>query len=140
VIFDQPDILYEKMKNNAVDWNIEKFIKFRMDELSLSERVPPPTMFTVRGPEGKTSWSRGIWSEDGQFYIKYKTEYANSQITTTLLKNKQRWTSDIVSDYFKFPDQQKKLAASREKTTWYLKRLVVLVLIIFGFILGRLTV
>jgi hypothetical protein len=139
-IFDRPKILYNDMKFDR-NWNIEKFLKFRMDSVGLSEKVKlfPPTMFTVRGADGKTSWQLGEWNDERQFYIKYKKEYRNCQTTKALLERSKDWSANIVSDYFKFPDQQRAADAKRQKFIWLGKRVAAVVLVITGFILGRLT-
>lgn len=68
-----------KMKNIG-DWNLERLIKFHLKQNNVSHLVKefPYVMYSVRNINGTTRWSKGIFSEELNYYIKYDTEYVRS--------------------------------------------------------------
>jgi hypothetical protein len=67
---------FNKMKNKD-DWNLEQLIKFNLEENKVLHLVKefPYIMYSVRSENGSTRWSRGTYSRNLGYYIKYKTEY-----------------------------------------------------------------
>ena len=67
---------YTKMKayNN---WNLERLIRFHLVENGINHLVKafPYVMYSVRGNNGTTRWSVGIYNDALGYNIKYKSEY-----------------------------------------------------------------
>lgn len=68
-----------KMRNK-MDWNLERLIKFHLEQNNVSHIVNhfPYVMYSVRNINGSTRWSPGILFKEFGYYIKYITEYDNS--------------------------------------------------------------
>ena len=60
--------------------NLEKLIKFHLEQNNVLHLVKefPYIMYSVRNTGGPTRWSGGTFSNNLGFYIKYKTEYGES--------------------------------------------------------------
>uniref|UniRef100_A0A6C0DC33 Polysaccharide pyruvyl transferase domain-containing protein n=1 Tax=viral metagenome TaxID=1070528 RepID=A0A6C0DC33_9ZZZZ len=67
---------FMKMKNKN-DWNMEKLIKFHLNENKILHLVKefPYIMYSVRNINGTTRWKHGNYSKELGYYIKYDTEY-----------------------------------------------------------------
>uniref|UniRef100_A0A6C0H560 Uncharacterized protein n=1 Tax=viral metagenome TaxID=1070528 RepID=A0A6C0H560_9ZZZZ len=70
---------FTKMKNRN-DWNLEKIIKFHLEQNDLLKNVRefPYIMYSVRNKNGSTRWSKGVYDEKLGYYIKYIEEYKKS--------------------------------------------------------------
>lgn len=69
------------MKMRTYDeWNLEKVIKFHLEENNVSHLVRklPYVMYSVRNINGTTRWSGGNYFTEFGYYIKYHTEYDKS--------------------------------------------------------------
>jgi hypothetical protein len=64
---------YNKLKDH--EWNLERIIKFNLEEEKQNVREFPYVMYAVRSKETGTRWSEGDYSKDLGYYIKYKTEF-----------------------------------------------------------------
>ena len=89
---------FMKMKNKN-NWNIEKLIKFHLEQNNVSHLVKnsPYVMFAVRNSNGTTRWSQGNYSNELGYYIKYKSEYDRS----TFYKNKFEASGLTIDDFYK---------------------------------------
>jgi hypothetical protein len=93
-IFEAPEELAREMKAVGRDnWNIESFIKFRLDRLGLLKRVRffPYFMFLVRNPDGPTNWSVGDYSPAHRYFIKYATEFHSSMRVQLVVTKPYLW-------------------------------------------------
>jgi hypothetical protein len=68
---------FEKMKQRD-DWNLEKLIKFNLEENGANVREFPYIMFAVRNKGGSTRWSKGEYNEELGYFIKYPSELDKS--------------------------------------------------------------
>ena len=70
---------FMKMKHKK-DWNLEQLIKFHLAQTNVLDLVKefPYIMYSVRNINGSTRWSKGNLSNEFDYYIKYKSEYAKS--------------------------------------------------------------
>ena len=86
------DRLFNEMKHYS-EWNLEKFIYFMLGAQGLAEDINyfPYCMYSVRAREGSTSWTRGVWSDELGYYIKYPEEYASSIAVQKALKDYRGW-------------------------------------------------
>jgi len=68
-----------KMQNHT-QWNLEKLIKFHLLQNNVLHLVRefPYIMYSVREINGTTRWSKGVFSKELGYYIKYQTEYDKS--------------------------------------------------------------
>jgi hypothetical protein len=68
-----------KMKQHN-SWNLEQLIKFHLEQNHASYLVKhiPFIMYSVRNINGTTSWSKGLYSHEFGYYIKYPEEYNKS--------------------------------------------------------------
>lgn len=93
-IFEAPEELAKQMKAVGRDnWNIESFLKFRLEQLGLLKHVRffPYFMFLIRAPDGPTNWSVGFYSPEHRYYIKYPTEYNCSRIVQLVATAPKHW-------------------------------------------------
>ena len=69
-----------KMKRIIHDWNLERLIKFHLEQNNVGHLVKefPYVMYAVRNVNGTTRWSGGSYSNELGYYIKYYTEYTQS--------------------------------------------------------------
>ena len=68
---------FMKMKNRT-NWNIESLIKFHLEQQNKSVKEFPYIMYSVRNINGSTTWSKGNYSNELGYYIKYQSEYDRS--------------------------------------------------------------
>ena len=61
-------------------WNLEMLIKFHLEQNNVIHLVKefPYIMYAVRGINGSTRWSQGVYSNELGYYIKYQSEYDKS--------------------------------------------------------------
>jgi hypothetical protein len=86
-----------KMKNKN-DWNMEKLIKFHLNENKVLHLVKefPYIMYSVRNINGTTRWKEGNYSNKLGYYIKYDTEYNKS----TYYKNNFEKTGLTIDEFY----------------------------------------
>jgi len=70
---------FMKMKN-IVDLNLEKLIKFHLEQNNVEHLVKefPYVMYSVRNINGTTRWSQGHFSNQLGYFVKYPPEYEKS--------------------------------------------------------------
>jgi len=87
-----PDVLKEKMRHRA-DWNLEKYIYFSLNEAGYKDRLRffPYIMYACREWAGTTRWSKGQWSDELGYYIKYQSEYDLAVRHKTIFQSQQDW-------------------------------------------------
>jgi hypothetical protein len=87
-----------KMRNNN-DWNLEKLIKFHLEQNNVLHLVKesPYIMYSVRNKNGSTSWSKGNYSKELGYFIKYKSEYDKSNC----YKNKFEKSGLSIYEFYK---------------------------------------
>ncbi|HTR83311.1 MAG TPA: hypothetical protein VMI56_02460 [Reyranella sp.] len=93
-VFAEPEALLGRMqKLDREDWNIETFLKFRLDEMGLTSAIRffPYFMYAVRMGDGATRGATGNYSAEHRFFIKYRSEYAIAQIVQTLVRSPGDW-------------------------------------------------
>ena len=76
---ESPDLYVSYMKKHNVH-NLEKMIKTHLDYNNVLNKVKyiPYVMYSIRAENGSTRWSKGDWSNEHNYFIKYRTEYDNS--------------------------------------------------------------
>ena len=74
---------------NINSWNLEKFIKFHLIQEGVEHLVRefPYIMYSVRNINGSTRWTKGVFSEKYNYFIKYMTEYNKSNYYKKLHEN-----------------------------------------------------
>lgn len=85
----RPQELKRAMEGRT-DWNLEKFIYLMLGKTGCASRLRyfPYCMYSVRESNGSTSWSKGVWSDELGFYIKYPAEQDASKSVSRLLTNR----------------------------------------------------
>jgi hypothetical protein len=87
---------YNKMKKSN-DWNLEKVIKFHLNEEKMTVQLFPYIMYSIRNNNGNTRWSKGTYNKELGYYIKYDNEYNEA------IKNKKEFDESNLSihDFYK---------------------------------------
>jgi hypothetical protein len=90
---------YNKMKNYDNTWNLEKLIKFNLEQNNVLHLVKefPYIMYSVRNTNGTTRWAQGNYSNKLGYYIKYHTEYDKS----SYYKNKFEKSGLTIDEFYK---------------------------------------
>lgn len=90
---------YNKMKNLDNTWNLEKLIKFNLEQNNVLHFVKefPYIMYSVRNINGSTRWNAGIYSTEFGYYIKYQSELNKS----ILYKNKYKLSKSTINNFYK---------------------------------------
>jgi len=85
--------------NNDREWNMEKIYKMHLEENNLYHTVKrfPYIMYAVRPVNGSTRWSKGIYSKELGYFIKYPNEYNKS----TKYKNEFFNSGLNIDDFYK---------------------------------------
>jgi hypothetical protein len=97
-VFEDPEGLAVRMKAlGKTDWNLESFIKFRLTEIGLRNRVRffPYLMFAVRAADADTRWSSGTYSPELRLNVKYEFEYSTARIMEVLIPYDDAWKGMI---------------------------------------------
>lgn len=68
---------YTKLKDHD-EWNLEKIIKFNLEQEHQIVKVFPYVMYAVRNSDTGTRWAQGNYSEELGYYIKYQSEFEAS--------------------------------------------------------------
>jgi hypothetical protein len=87
-----------KMKNKN-NWNLEQLIKFNLEQNNVLHLVKefPYIMYSVRNINGTTRWSKGNYSNELGYCIKYQSEYDKS----SNYKNEFEKSELTVNDFYK---------------------------------------
>ena len=86
ILTREPELVITQVQH-LQPWNLERFLKFHMQNSGLagSVRMFPYTMFTVREPGGHTNWSEGMFDPVRMVYIKYGTEHVRARLARIVL-------------------------------------------------------
>ena len=89
---------FMKMKNRC-DWNLEKLIKFHLEQNNILHLVKefPYIMYSVRSINGSTRWIQGSFDNQLGYYIKYRSEYNKS----SYYKNKFETSTLTIDEFYK---------------------------------------
>jgi hypothetical protein len=102
-VFEEPEALALRMKAfGKSDWNLETFIKFRLDELGLLTKIRfmPYLMYSIRAQDAATRWSAGNYSPEHRFNIKYESEYFTSRAVQCVVFESEDWKHMIGAKRF----------------------------------------
>ena len=105
-VFENPEGLAIRMKSqDKIDWNLESFIKFRLNELGLRKfvRFFPYLMYSVKQEDAGTRWSSGTYNYEHLLNIKYEFEYSTARIIFCLVKEDDDWKGMIGRSRFFCP-------------------------------------
>jgi hypothetical protein len=80
------------------NWNMEQIFKMHLEENGLIHSVKrfPYTMYLVRNVNGTTRWSKGYYSHELGYFIKYKSEYQLSMY----FKNKFEKSGLTIDEFY----------------------------------------
>ena len=96
-----------KMKNYH-EWNLEKLIKFNLDQQNSSVKLFPYIMYSIRNKNGTTRWSVGQYSNKLGYFIKYQSEYDKSSLYKSNFEKSKlsiyEFYKDIYSKKYKIPN------------------------------------
>lgn len=99
-IFAQPTELKDRLLSSGVsDLNPERFIKFRLDEMGLGDRLVflPYLGFTVRHESTQTRWSVGSFNRKLGYFVKYPEELRKARVTARHIKEAGDWEAITTS-------------------------------------------
>ena len=68
---------FMKMKSQY-NWNLERLIKFHLEQNNVHVKEFPYIMYAVRNTNDPTHFSTGHWYDELGYYIKYHSEYCKS--------------------------------------------------------------
>ena len=93
-IINDPDTLFSEMRGKD-NWNLEQFIDYSLERegVKSSVRFFPYVMYSAREWSGTTSWSKGQWSDDLGYYIKYRSEFQSAKSASLIIKSTFDWTN-----------------------------------------------
>jgi hypothetical protein len=93
---------FTKMENKT-DWNLEKLIKFHLEQNNVADLVKwmPYIMYSVRNINGTTRWSSGNFSKQLGYYIKYHTEYNQANNFKQQFEVSKLTIDDFYKNYLK---------------------------------------
>jgi len=91
-------LLVKNIYNDLDHINPECFIKWWLEYNNIYKYVKyfPYIMYSVREKNGSTSWSKGDWSEENMYYIKYSTEFNSYKKFSNIIHNQEYW-KDLLS-------------------------------------------
>lgn len=143
-IFDAPEELYFRMSEDDKwgDWNIEKFIKYRLIEQDVYDKVRfiPYTMYTVRNSDGATRWSSGKFNKKIGMFIKYPDEYKSSLTAVKLINKYDQWDDKVIYRHNAITRNKKKLKKFISNSERFIKKkYILLIAIIVSYYLGRIS-
>jgi hypothetical protein len=101
-ILKTPGELYSELKDRQDYLSFEGYIGYAFQRAGLTSimRRYPYTMYAVRHPDGRTSWSKGSYNEKLGYCIKYKPEYISSLLPTAMIKTSADWTLPRTAAFF----------------------------------------
>jgi len=101
-ILKQPSELFQELNGRQDYLSFEGYIGYAFQRSGLTSilRRYPYTMYAVRHPDGRTSWSHGSFNEKLGYCIKYKPEYILSLLPTVMIHSPQDWTLAKTAAFF----------------------------------------
>lgn len=101
-ILRTPGKLYQELNGRQEYLSFEGYIAYAFQRSGLTSilRRYPYTMYAVRHPDGRTSWSHGTYSESLGYCIKYKPEYISSLLPTVMIRRPEHWTLKATAAFF----------------------------------------
>lgn len=101
-ILRSPSELYRELDGRQDYLSFEGYIGYAFQRAGLvpSLRRYPYTMYAVRHPDGRTSWSKGAYNEALGYCIKYKPEYISSLLPTQMIRKAADWTPASTAAFF----------------------------------------
>lgn len=101
-IINTPSDLYQELQGRQDYLSFEGYIRYAFERSGLTKilRRYPYTMYAVRHPDGRTSWSKGSYNEALGYCIKYKPEYISSLIPTEMIKQPSDWNPTRTAAFF----------------------------------------
>ena len=101
-ILRTPGELFKELNGRQDYLSFEGYIGYAFQRSGLTAilRRYPYTMYAVRHPDGRTSWSQGTFNEKLGYCIKYKPEYIASLLPTAMIRHPQDWTLSTTAAFF----------------------------------------
>jgi hypothetical protein len=95
---------FMKMQNYN-QWNLEKLIKFHLQQSNIIVKHIPYIMYSIREINGTTRWSIGKYRKDLGYYIKYESEYEKSNFyKNNFKKSKSKYSlNEFYKKYIETP-------------------------------------
>ena len=93
---------FMKMKNYN-EWNLERIIKFNLDQHNISVKEFPYIMYSIRNINGSTRWSGGQYSNELGYYIKYQSEYDKSSYYKSNFEKSELSIDEFYKDIYSKP-------------------------------------
>lgn len=91
-ILQDTDKLMREMSayNSKPDWNLEKYILFRLKSLKLAAKIRhfPYIMYSVRESSTPTRWAQGIYDPGLGYFVKYPKEKIRAELSKKYLTYK----------------------------------------------------
>ena len=86
--------------NEKCDWNLEKLIKFNLEQnnIFIVKKIPY-IMYSVRNIDGPTRYCEGVFSEDLGYFIKYRKEFNASNYYRNLFETSSMTICDFYKEY-----------------------------------------
>lgn len=80
-------------------WNLEKFLKFSFKRTGLWDQVQrfPFTMYSLRSKGAHTSWTKGTFNRELEYFVKYQHEYDSAQISKAVFEKRGGWKARSVN-------------------------------------------
>jgi hypothetical protein len=99
LVLNSNDYFLKMTMQNRNNWNLEKLIKFHLEQKNLVQLVKefPYIMYSVRNINGTTRWSQGVYSNELNYYIKYQSEYDKS----SYYKNEFETSGLTIDEFYK---------------------------------------
>ncbi|MFN9546426.1 MAG: hypothetical protein ACK6AD_05060 [Cyanobacteriota bacterium] len=101
-ILTSPGELYRELNGRQDYLSFEGYIAYAFKRSGLTSilRRYPYTMYAVRHPDGRTSWSQGTYNEKLGYCIKYKPEYISSLLATAMICRASDWNLATTAAFF----------------------------------------
>ncbi|MFN9621497.1 MAG: hypothetical protein ACK587_01455 [Cyanobacteriota bacterium] len=101
-ILQNPGQLAEELQGRQEYLSFEGYIGYAFQRSGLTSilRRYPYTMYAVRHPDGRTSWSHGVYNEKLGYSIKYKPEYISSLLATAMIRLPSDWNLRTTAAFF----------------------------------------
>lgn len=101
-ILRTPGELFKELSGRQDYLSFEGYIGYAFQRSGLTSilRRYPYTMYAVRHPDGRTSWSQGTYNEALGYCIKYKPEYISSLLPTVMIRKASDWNLSTTAAFF----------------------------------------
>lgn len=101
-ILQTPGELAKELKGRQDYLSFEGYIGYAFQRSGLTAilRRYPYTMYAVRHPDGRTSWSQGTYNPSLGYCIKYKPEYISSLLPTAMIRRASDWNLRTTAAFF----------------------------------------